>query len=53
VPFVDGTDARDGVKELHSRARPVRATDMGFVAAAHYPHIQKAASAFWDAIPNP
>jgi len=42
TPTVDMTHACNGVKELHSHANPMRATDMGFVASAHYPYIQKA-----------
>src|ERR1700722_1690869 len=51
---VDEPDARDCVKELHSRAGPVRVTDMGNVASAHYPYIQKAEHRLLGTpIPNP
>ncbi|MSR55568.1 MAG: hypothetical protein EXS09_20140, partial [Gemmataceae bacterium] len=34
-----------------AHAGPLQATDMGFVASAHYPYIQQAEH--WDSIPNP
>src|ERR1019366_9325704 len=51
-----GRPIRRSIRPAHATAstnctRPLRATDMGFVASAHYPYIQKAEH--WDSIPNP